>query len=183
MQALNRRVSFKKGRIVTVQYLLGLNIFVIMELTFATLFCSCVSSWGISGLAGEFYFLSARSLLVLWRMIEFPHVASCVTSRAIPVEFHNWNDSVTRVVGKLRVPTKHSRDILQQAKRIILVESTQIRWFLRWSGRVGWSGRAVAQQRPRVSKLRLKGLSDYHSNETVVEAARQGANGPNKRLL
>jgi hypothetical protein len=44
-----------------------------------------------------------------------------------------------------------------------------------------WSGRAEAQQRPRVSKLRAKGLSDYHSSEPVVEAARQGASGPNKK--
>ncbi len=39
---------------------------------------------------------------------------------------------------------------------------------------VGWSGGAEAQRRPRVSKLRAKGLSDYHSNEIVVEAARGG---------
>ncbi len=38
---------------------------------------------------------------------------------------------------------------------ITLIESTQIRWFLRRSGRGGWSGRAVAQQRPRISKLGL----------------------------
>jgi hypothetical protein len=88
-----------------------------------------------------------------------------------------------RVVGKLRVPTRRSRDILQEAKGIILVESTQIRWFSRWSGRGGWSGWVAAQQRPRVSKLRLKGLSDYHCNETVVEAARWGATGPKKGLL
>jgi hypothetical protein len=41
----------------------------------------------------------------------------------------------------------------------------------------GWSGRAVAQQRPRVSKLGLKGPSDYYSNERAVEAAC----APNKR--
>ncbi len=35
--------------------------------------------------------------------------------------------------------------------------------------------------RPRVSKLGLKGLSDYHSNEMAVEAARWEASGPNKR--
>jgi hypothetical protein len=66
-------------------------------------------------------------------------------------------------------------------RRIILVKSTQIRWSLRWSGGGGWSGRPVAQQRPRVSKIGLKGLSNYHSNETVVEAARWGASGLNKR--
>ncbi len=65
-----------------------------------------------------------------------------------------------------------------QAKGITLIESTQIRWFSRWSGR---GGRAEAQRRPRVSKLRAKGLFNYHSNEIVVEAVRWGASGPNKR--
>jgi hypothetical protein len=74
-----------------------------------------------------------------------------------------------------------SRDILHKQKRIILVESTHIGQFLSRSGGGGWSGRAVAQRRPRVSKLGLKGLFDYHSNETVIEAAKQGASGPNIR--
>ncbi len=45
----------------------------------------------------------------------------------------------------------------------------------------GWSGRAVAQQRPRVSKPGLKGLSDHHFIEIAVEAARRGAGGLNNR--
>jgi hypothetical protein len=36
-----------------------------------------------------------------------------------------------RVVRKLRVPTKCSREILQQAKGITLIDSTQIRRFWR----------------------------------------------------
>ncbi len=64
-----------------------------------------------------------------------------------------------------------------------MVESTQIRWFLRQSGGGGQSVRDIAQQRPKVSKLGLKGLSDYHSNETAVEAVRREASGPNKGLL
>ncbi len=55
-----------------------------------------------------------------------------------------------------------------------MVESTQIRLFSRRSGGGGWFSRAIAQRRPRVSKLGLKGLSDYHSNDTAVEAARWG---------
>jgi hypothetical protein len=39
---------------------------------------------------------------------------------------------------------------------IILDESTQIRWFLRQSDGGGWSTRAIAQLRPRVSKLGFK---------------------------
>ncbi len=48
-------------------------------------------------------------------------------------------------------------------------------------GEGGWSGRAVAQRRPRVSKLGLKGLFDYYSNLIAVEAARQVASGLDKR--
>ncbi len=43
--------------------------------------------------------------------------------------------------------------------------------------------RAVAQWRPRVSKLVFKGLSDYHSTETAVKATRWEASGPNKGTL
>jgi hypothetical protein len=64
-----------------------------------------------------------------------------------------------------------------------LVKSNQIRLFSRQSGGGGWSGRAVAQQRPRVSKLGLKGLSVYHSNKTAMEAARREASGLVKGLL
>ncbi len=38
-------------------------------------------------------------------------------------------DGIMRIVGNLRVPTGHSRDILLQAKGITGIESTQIRWF------------------------------------------------------
>jgi hypothetical protein len=64
-----------------------------------------------------------------------------------------------------------------------LVESTQIRWFLRQSGGGGCSGRVIAEQKPKVSKLGLKGLSDYHSNETTVEPTRRVASGLIKGLL
>ncbi len=47
-----------------------------------------------------------------------------------------------RVAGNLRVPTGCSRDILHQAKGIIGIESTQIRWFSQWPGGGGCSGRA-----------------------------------------
>jgi hypothetical protein len=63
---------FEKCWIVTVQYLLGLNIFVITELTIATLFCWCVSSWGISSCAAEFHFLPAGSLVALWKINGTP---------------------------------------------------------------------------------------------------------------
>ncbi len=44
----------------------------VTELTIATLFCSCVSSWGISSHAEEFHFLPAGSPVALWRIIELP---------------------------------------------------------------------------------------------------------------
>ncbi len=49
-----------------------------------------------------------------------------------------------------------------------MVASTQVRWFLRLSGKAGWSGKALTLRRPRVSKLGLKGLSDYYSNGIAV---------------
>jgi hypothetical protein len=100
--------------------------------------------------------------MALWKNHGTPqalYVASRLTSRAVSVEFHNCNDFITRVARKLRVPTKHPRDILHSSPRgIILVKFIQIRWFSRRSGGGGLSGREVAQRRPRVSKLGLKGL-------------------------
>jgi hypothetical protein len=101
----------QKGWVVTVKYLQGLNIFVIMELTISTLFCPRVSSWGIRSRAAEFNFFLAGSLYS-----PAPLVTSCLNYSAVPVEFHNCNDSVTRVAGRLWVPTMRSRDILHQAK-------------------------------------------------------------------
>jgi hypothetical protein len=43
--------------------------------------------------------------------------------------------------------------------------------------REGWSGRAIAQRRPRVSKFGLKGTSDNNSNEIAPVAARREARG------
>ncbi len=47
-----------------------------------------------------------------------PPAALLLSNRpsALPVKFHNYNDSVKRVAGRLRVPTMHSRDILLQDK-------------------------------------------------------------------
>jgi hypothetical protein len=64
----------------------------------------------------------------------------------------------------------------------IYVIISKAKWWPTWLPDLpGWSGRAEAQPRPRVSKLRAKGLSNYHSSEIVVVAARQGASGSNKR--
>jgi hypothetical protein len=41
--------------------------------------------------------------------------------------------------------------------------------------------RALAQRRPIISKLGLKGLLKYRSNETAVKATRWGASGPSKK--
>jgi hypothetical protein len=132
-----------------------------------------------------FFAFPAGSQEAFWKFLK-AHIstdASLSTRQRSTSLVPYCNDSVTRVVRNLWVPTEGSRDILQQAKGIILIESTQIRWFSRWSGGVGWSGRFEAQWRPRISKLRAKGLSDYHSNEIVVEAARWGPVGPIKRLV
>jgi hypothetical protein len=84
-----------------------------------------------------------------------------------------------RAAGILWVPTMCSGDILHQAKgdHLDRVHSDQIVLEMIKGG--GWSGKVAAQQKPRVSKLGLKGLSDYHSNEIAVEAARRGTRGLN----
>ncbi len=70
-------------------------------------------------------------------------------------------EKVMRIVGNLRVLTGHSRDILLQAKGITGIESTQIRWFLRWSG--GGAGPVEHSSAEAKSlKLEAKGLSGCH---------------------
>ncbi len=76
-----------------------------------------------------------------------------------------------RVAEILQVPTMHSRDILHQTKgdHLDRVHSDRMVLEMIWGG--GWSSRAVAQRRPRVSKLGLKRPYDYYSNEIAVEVA------------
>ncbi len=117
---------------VTVQYLQGLNIFVITEFTIATLICLCVSSWGISSRAAELQFLPAGSLLALWKIHRTPqhptYVASCLTSRVVSVQFHSCNDSVMRVhvVGKLWVPTLKGHSASSQGDHLVQVHRDQM---------------------------------------------------------
>ncbi len=49
------------------------------------------------------------------------------TGQCRTVKFRDYKDSVMRVAGILWVLTMPSKDILRQAKGIILVEFTQIR--------------------------------------------------------
>jgi hypothetical protein len=53
-----------------------------------------------------------------WKLIEPPSsfVASWQLHSALPVKFHNHKDSVMRAAVILWVPTKHSKNILLQAK-------------------------------------------------------------------
>jgi hypothetical protein len=48
-----------------------------------------------------------------------------------------------------------------------------VKTFRNWLGKQFYLCFHISQQRPRFSKLGLKGLSDYHSNKIAVEAARQ----------
>jgi hypothetical protein len=102
---------------------------------FAFLTGSLVASWKAIGChaVGFFAFLTG-SLVASWKAIEPP--SSSVASHlpppsVVPVKFHNYNDSATRIAGRLLVPTIHSRDILFRPRGIILVESSQTRWFSR----------------------------------------------------
>jgi hypothetical protein len=102
----------KKGWIVTVQYLQGLIIFVITELAIATLFaCVLVHEASEVVLPNSMFFQQAHlGPSEKTSDLTEPFVASCLTSRAVSVEFHNCNDSVTRVARRLWVPTMHSND-------------------------------------------------------------------------
>jgi hypothetical protein len=100
-------------------------------------------------------------------------VASYQPHSAVPVIFQN-HDSVMRAAEIFWVPTMRSREILLQAMGDHLDRVHSDQMVLEMIRRGGWSGSAVAQQRPIVSKLGLKGLSNSHSNEIAVEAARGG---------
>jgi hypothetical protein len=91
---------------------------VITKLIIATLICSCIR--GISSHAAKFYVLPAGSIVALWKNHRTTStlcgLMPNLQSSTVPVEFHNCNDSVMRVDGRLWVPTMCSRDILHQAK-------------------------------------------------------------------
>jgi hypothetical protein len=119
-----------------------------------------------------------------WKPIEpaSSFVASFQLHSAVPVKFHNHKDSVMRVAGILQVRTMHSRVILWQAKEDYLDRVHSDQMVLKMIRRGGWSSRAIGQWRLRVSKLGLKRLSEYYSNEIAVEAAGRGGSGPNERV-
>jgi hypothetical protein len=75
-------------------------------------------SWGIRCHVVGFFAFLAGSLVASWKVIEPPAALLLHTNcpSIVPVEFHNYNDSVTRAAGRLLVPTMRSRDILFQAK-------------------------------------------------------------------
>jgi hypothetical protein len=88
-----------------------------------------------------------------------------------------------RVVRKLPVPTKRSRDILQHAKGITLIESTSP---LRSDGsRDDQAGEAgpVEQSSAEAKSLKTKGQGTVRLllKRARAEAARRGSSGPNKR--
>ncbi len=78
---------------------------VITELTIATLFALVfVMRHQLS--CCRFFALPAASLVASWKTIEpsSSSVASYQSPSAVPVKFHNYNDNVTRVAGRLWVP-------------------------------------------------------------------------------
>ncbi len=87
-----------------------------------------------------------------------------------------------RIVGNLRFPTGHSRDILLQAKGITGIESTQIRWFSRWSG--GGAG-PVEHSSAEAKSLKTKGQGTVRlpPQWATTEAVRREGQRPNKGLL
>ncbi len=101
------RLNQDRPMFVRVKYLL------IMELTIATLFAKVfVMRHQMSCCR----FLCFSNGLLKNHRTPSSFVASYQRPSAVPVEFHNCNDRVTKVAGKLQVPTMCSGDILLQAR-------------------------------------------------------------------
>ncbi len=79
---------------------------------------------------------------------------------------------------KLLVPTMHSKDILLQAKGDHLDRVHLDQMVHEMIRRGSCSSRAVAQQRPRASKLGLKGPSEGYSNDLMRQQLRRPGRGP-----
>ncbi len=88
---------------------------VIMELTIATLFARVLVTRHQMSCCQFFYFSSGLTCGLL-KTIEPPSSFVANSPSAVPVIFHNYNDSATSVARRLQVPTMRSRDILLQAK-------------------------------------------------------------------
>ncbi len=143
---------------------------VIMKLIISTLFAQVFVMRHQMSCCGFFFFSSGLTCGLL-KSHRTPHAAlllHTILPSAVPVEFHNYNDIFTRVARRLPVLLCAQGTFCFKPRGVILVESTQIRWFSRWSSGGSWSGRAVAQRRPWVLKLGLKRLSDYYSSEIAV---------------
>ncbi len=101
---------------------------------------------------------------------------------AIPVKFHNCNDSVMRVVGNLRVPTKPQGTSCRKPRGSPWSSP------LRLDGsRDDQVGEAVLVERSseeaKSLKLRAKGLSGCHSSEQQPRQPDGGPEGQIKGLL
>jgi hypothetical protein len=82
-----------------------------------------------------------------------------------------------RVAGKLRGPTKRSRDILHQAKGITGIKSTQIRWiYYDQAEEAGPVEQSSAEAKSL--KLRAKGLSGCQPSRQQPRQPDGGARGP-----
>ncbi len=91
---------------------------VITELTIATLFSQVFVMMQQMSFC-QFLYFSSRLICGLLITHRTPPAALLLhTNRpsAVPVKFKNYNDSVTRVAGRLRVLTMSLRDILLQDK-------------------------------------------------------------------
>ncbi len=148
----------------------------ITELTIATLFALVFVMRHQMSCCRFLYFFSGPTCGFL-KKPQNPQQLCCFITIA-PVQYQS--SSIIALIVSWEWPGDYGFLLCAQKtfcfkpRGIILVESSQIRWLSIWLGEGGWSGRAVAQQRPRVSKLGLKGLSDHYSREIAVKAARQG---------
>ncbi len=136
-----------EGWIVTIQCLQGLTIFLITDLTIATLF-SRVFVVKHQTTCYQFICFSIGLTPDLLKNHRTPQQLCCLIPNA-PVQYQS-SSIITMMCHKSRREITSSYYVLKgpsaSSQEGSSVESTQIRWFSRWSGGGGWSGRAVAQQ-------------------------------------
>jgi hypothetical protein len=149
---LNWRANVDRPTFARVKYL------VIMELTITSLFAQVfVMRHHMS--CCRFPSFPTGSLLAFWNPKKPPAALLLPTNG--PVQYQS--NSIITIIS-WEQPEYYRFLICDQGtfcvrpRGIILVKSTQIRWFSRWSGGEGWSSRAVAQRAEAKSlKTRVKG--------------------------
>jgi hypothetical protein len=134
-------INISEGWMMTVLYLRGLNILWLLNWQLQPYLPRSLLR-SIRYHAVYFFAFPSGSVVASWKTIE-PLAALLLHTNcpsAVPVKFHNYNDNVTRVAGRFRVPTIRSKDILLQAKgdHLCRIHSDQMVLQMIRLGRLVW---------------------------------------------